>query len=410
MQSVAAGRPIPLLLIYTCIIAACLMAFLSFGVRTTFGVFLEPILQARGWERETFGLALAIQNLVWGLAQPLAGAMADRHGYGRVLVGGVLLYVAGIAGMALADTPVLFHLAGGVMAGLGLAGASWTMSVGAMTRVAPPHLHGWATGMAIAACSMGQFVLATVSQALIVIYDWQTALLIMAGCIGVILPCAILLTANIRQGGAAPPRSSLAATMATAAGSGSFWMIFAGFTICGLHAGFVFTHMPAYVVSLGLSAETGAWALGAIGLTNLFSAYVVGVLGQTRSKRVILIWIYACRALAMTALLLAPVNDGAVLLLSAVLGIFWMSSIPPTSGLLGQIFGPYYMATLLGLVFLGHQVGAFLGAWLGGALYDLTGSYATMWWISIALSAAAALVNIPVSVRPLGDAAQPARA
>lgn len=396
----------PPLFVYVCILAACLIAFLSFGVRTSFGVFLEPILEARGWERETFGLAMAIQNLVWGLAQPFAGALADSRGYVRVLIGGAMLYVVGTVAMAFVETPLAFHLSAGVIAGLGLAGASWTISVGAAVRVAPPHLQGWATGLAVAACSLGQFTLATLGQAFIAAYDWQTALWIMAGCVAFIIPCATMLTGRIGKGAAAP-RSSLAQTLAAAARSTSFWLIFSGFCVCGFHAGFVFTHLPAYVTSIGMEPRIGAWALGAIGLANLFSSYAVGVLGQTNSKRKLLIWIYALRTLAMAVLVLSPVNEAVVLLIAAALGIFWMSSIPPTSGLLGQIFGPYFTGTLLGAVFLGHQVGAFLGAWLGGIIFDRTGSYDMMWWICIVLSAAAVLVNVPVDERPREEYGKP---
>lgn len=394
------------LLVYVCILTACLLAFLSFGVRSSFGVFLEPILETRGWDRETFGLALAIQNLMWGAAQPFAGILADSRGYGRVLIGGAALYIIGTVSMAYAETPLVFHLCGGVVAGIGMAGASWSIAVGAVMRLAPAHLHGWATGMAVAACSLGQLAIVTLSQAFIAAYGWQSALLILAGIIALIVPCAALLAGG-RSRAAAKPRSSLSETLRQAARSRSFWLIFTGFMICGFHAGFGFTHIPAYFTSIGMSPETGAWALGAIGLTNLFSSYAVGVLGQRHSKRAILIVVYALRSIAMAALVLFPVSEGVALLLCAALGIFWMSSIPPTSGLLGQIFGSYYTGTLLGLVSFGHQVGAFLGAWLGGAIYDRTGSYDGAWWICIILSIGATLLILPVDERAARTAPQP---
>lgn len=399
----------PLTIAYICIVTAAMMAFLSFGVRTSFGIFLEPMLQARGWERETFGLALAIQNLVWGLAQPFAGALADSRGYVRMLVGGALLYGGGILIMAFAESPFALYMGGGVIAGLGLAGASWTICVGAAVRIAPPHLQGWATGLAIAACSLGQLTLVTLGQAFIAAFGWQSTLCILAGGIALIIPCTILLGRNMEQG-TATVRSSLAETLAAAARSTSFWLIFTGFVICGFHAGFVFTHLPAYVTSLGLDAQIGAWALAVIGLTNLFSSYIVGILGETGSKRRLLVGIYALRCLSMAALVMLPMTDWSVLLVSAVLGIFWMSSIPPTSRLLGQIFGPYYTGTLLGAVFFGHQVGAFVGAWLGGAIFDRTGSYTMMWWICVIFSAIATLGNIPVDERPREAAVKPAAA
>lgn len=384
--------------IQICILVACLIALLSFGVRTSFGLFLDPLLAARGWERETFGLALALQNLVWGAAQPLAGALADSRGHARVLIGGAVLYAAGTALMAVVETPAAFLFCGGVVAGLGLAGASWTISVAAAVRVAPPHLQSWATGLAVAACSLGQLTLATLGQALIAAYGWQTALWILAGGIALIVPCAAVLPRGPIAAGAAP-KGSLGETLREATRSRSFWLIFSGFCICGFHAGFVFTHLPAYIASINLSAETGALALAAVGLANLFSSYAVGVLGQTASRRGLLIAIYALRTLALLALMLFAVNDWMVLALSVALGIVWMSSIPPTSGLLGQIFGPYYTGTLLGAVFFGHQVGAFFGAWLGGVIFDRTGTYALMWWICVGLSAVATVVNLPVDER-----------
>ncbi|MEK9968831.1 MAG: MFS transporter, partial [Ferrovibrio sp.] len=358
--------------IYACILAAAFMAFLSFGVRTSFGIFLEPILAERGWEREVFGLALAIQNLVWGLAQPLAGAAADSRGYGRVLIGGAALYVLGTAGMAFATTPFAFYMLGGVVTGLGLAGASWTICVGAAVRLAPPHLQGWATGLAIAACSLGQLTLVTLGQSFIVAYGWHAALYLMAAGVAVMVPGALLLASGTGKSTTAS-RSSLSETLRAAAGSRSFWLVSAGFTICGFHAGFVFTHLPAYATSIGLTPEIGAWALAAVGLTNLFSSYAVGILGERISKRKILIWIYALRAAALCAIVLYPGQSWSLLLIAASLGVFWMSSIPPTSRLLGQIFGPYFTGTLLGAVFFGHQVGAFIGAWLGGVVYDAMG-------------------------------------
>jgi MFS family permease len=388
---------------YICILVACLIAFLSFGVRTSLGVFLEPMLTEREWDRGTFGLAMAIQNLVWGAAQPFAGALADSRGYVKVLIGGAVLYMVGLASMSFVENVWLLHLGGGLVAGIGLAGASWTISVAAAVRIAPPHLQGWATGMAVASCSVGQLFLATLGQAFIVAYGWQAALWIMAGLIGSIIPLAALLSGRIGRPVTAQ-KSRLGETVQAAMKHGSFWLIFAGFFICGIHSGFVFTHLPAYVVSRDLLPQVGALALAAIGLTNLFSSYIVGVLGQKHSKRQILVWVYTLRTAAILALFLLPADQWVILITSAVLGVFWMSSIPPTSGLLGQVFGSYYIATLLGIVFLGHQVGAFAGAWLGGTIFDRTGSYDLMWWICAGLSGVAALANLPVDERPLVQA------
>lgn len=405
MTGQSSGAIRPSAAVYVCIVATAMIALLSFGVRTSLGIFLDPILQARGWERETFGLALAIQNLVWGLSQPFFSALADSRGSVRALITGALLYVAGLAGMALADTPLVFHIFGGVFIGLGVAGASWTICVGAAVRIAPPEMQSWVAGLAVTACSLGQIIMATLSQAFIMVFEWQAALYILAIFAACIIPGALLLL--LGRGRSAPSRSSVSETLSIAARSRSFWLIFLGFVICGLHAGFGFTHIPGYMISIGLPPEMGAWAMSALGVTNLFASYISGVLGQTRSKRMLLIVIYACRAITMLAFVLISLNEPRALILMAVLGIFWMSSIPPTTGLLAQIFGPYYIGTLLGVVSSGHQAGAFLGAWLGGVIYDRTGSYDLMWWLCATLGFVAMLVNLPVKEQSLEQATKP---
>jgi MFS family permease len=391
--------------VYACIMAASLVAFLSFGTRTSLGIFLEPVLQARGWDRETFGLALALQNLVWGLSQPFFSAWADSRGNIRVLCSGALFYVIGLTGMAWADTPTAFYVFGGVFNGLATAAASWTICVGALTRIVPPAMQSWIAGLAITASSLGQIVLATLSQAFIMVIDWQTALLVLAAGTACIAPAAMVLRLARGREVIAASRSSVSETLALAAGNRSFWLIVMGFTICGLHAGFGFTHIPSYIVSIGLPPEAGAMAMGALGITNLFASYTSGALGQTRSKRKMLIWIYAFRAITMLAFVLLALDQPLALGLMAVLGIFWMSSIPPTAGLLGQIFGPYYIGTLLGVVSCGHQFGSFVGAWLGGVIYDRTGSYDLMWWLCAALGFIAMVANLPVNERPLEEVA-----
>lgn len=404
MTSVAAtGDVRPSTIVYACIVAASLVAFLSFGSRTSLGIFLEPVLQARGWDRETFGLALAIQNLVWGLSQPFFSAWADSKGNVRVLCSGALFYVIGLTGMAYAETPLAFYIFGGVFNGLGVAGASWTICVGAVTRIVPPAMQSWIAGLAITASSLGQIVLTTLSQAFIMVFDWQTSLLILAGCTAAIVPAAMVLLLA-RKDAIPAPRSSVSETLKLAANSRSFWLIVFGFTICGMHAGFGFTHIPGYIVSIGLPPEAGAMAMGTLGITNLFASYTSGALGQTRSKRKLLIWIYGLRAATMLAFVLLTLDQPLMLALMAVLGIFWMSSIPPTAGLLGQIFGPYYIGTLLGVVSCGHQFGSFVGAWLGGFIYDRTGSYDLMWWICAALGFVAMVANLPVKEKPIEQA------
>jgi predicted MFS family arabinose efflux permease len=311
--------------------------------------------------------------------------------------------------MSVVESVWLLYLGGGVVAGLGLAGASWTLSVGAAARIVPGHMHGSATGLIVASCSIGQLVLSVLGESFISAYGWQPALWIMTALVALIAPLAMPF-AKYADSPRASARSSLRETLATALSNRNFWMVFAGFFICGIHAGFILTHLPAHVGCIGLPPQTGALALAAIGLANLFSSYGVGVLGETISKRTILVCIYGARTLTILALLLVPPADWNILLVSALLGIFWMSSVPPTSGLLGQIFGSYYLATLLGVVFLGHQVGAFLGAWMGGVVFDRTLSYEPMWWLCVLLSALAALIVLPVDGRPIAAERKPALA
>lgn len=390
----------PRTVIYVCIATACLIAFLSFGVRASLGIFLKPMIEARGWSSETFGFAIALQHLFWGIAQPFAGALADSRGYVRVFAGGTLLYIVGLISMSVVESVWLLYLGGGVLAGLGLAGASWTLSVGAVNRIVPAHMQGSATGLIVAFCSIGQLVLSVLGEFFISAYGWQTALWIMTALIALIVPLA---SPFAKHGGSQRTSvgSSLRETLVAAFSNRNFWMIFAGFFICGIHTGFIITHLPAHVGCIGLPPQTGALALAAIGLANLFSSYGAGVLGQTYSKKIILACVYGARTIVMLALLLVPPADWNILLVSAVLGIFWMSSIPPTSGLIGQIFGSRYLATLLGVVFLGHQIGAFFGAWMGGVVFDRTLSYEPMWWLCILLSALAALIIVPVDGRPV---------
>jgi MFS family permease len=399
--------------IYFCIAAACLITFLSFGIRASLGIYLTPMIEARSWSSETFGLAIAIQNLVWGIGQPFAGALADSRGYVRVFIGGTLLYILGLVSMSVVESPWLLYLGGGVVMGLGLAGASWTLAVGATTRVIPVHMQGWTTGLIVAFCSIGQLVMSLLGESFISLYGWQAALWNLAAFVALIAPLALTFARRTGIPGSSQGNSkkgSLRETVAAALSNRNFWMVFSGFFICGIHTGFILTHLPAHVSCLGMTPQTGALALAAIGFANLFSSYGVGVLGQTYSKKNILACVYGARTLALLAILMVPAEDRNILLVSAILGIFWMSSVPPTSGLLAQMFGSYYIATLLGLVFFGHQVGAFFGAWMGGVVFDRTLSYELMWWLCVFLSALAALINLPVDERPVATYRKPASA
>jgi MFS family permease len=379
--------------------AGCLVSLIGYGVRGDFGLFLRPMLETRGWSRETFALALALQNLLWGVGQPFAGAIADRYGAGRVLAGGALIYAAGIALGAWVEGPLALHLAFGIITGLGLSGASMFIVLGAFGRLLPPERRSWAAGLATSAGSLGQFLFAPIGQGFIAAYGWQVALVLLAAAALPIIPLALALRS--RTDSAPQQQQSLGAALHEAARHKSYWLLVAGFFVCGFHVAFIQVHMPAYIVGLGLDASLGAWAIGVVGLFNAIGAYVAGVLAGRRSKVQLLAAIYLGRAVVIALFVFTPPSTVSVLLFAAAMGLLWLSTVPPTSGLVSLMFGPRYMSMLFGVVFLNHQIGAFLGIWLGGWAYDHFGNYDLVWWISIGLGVAAALVHWPIAERPV---------
>lgn len=392
MPSVA--RPIAVV-----VAAGCLIALLTFGVRAGFGLFLGPMSAEMGWGRETFALALAIQNLLWGLGQPFAGALADRYGAGRVLAGGALLYAAGVALMAEASSPLVFNLSAGVMVGLGLSGASFSVALAAMTRMTPPSARGWVLGIGTAAGSLGQFLMVPLGQAFLAAYGWHTALLILSALVLLAVPLASVLRGRPDMG--TGRQQSLGEALREAGGHRGYWLLLAGFFVCGFHVAFIQVHMPADLVDRGMAPTLGAWALATVGLFNVAGAYSAGLMGERFRKTGLLTAIYASRAVAIAAFVLLPLSPATTLLFSAVMGLLWLSTVPLTSGAVAVIFGQRYLGMLFGIVFFSHQVGAFLGAWLGGVSYDLTGSYESVWWLSVALGVFAALINWPIKVQPV---------
>ena len=377
----------------------CLIAILTFGVRASFGLFTGPISSAHGWSREVFALAIAFQNLIWGAGQPFAGALADRFGSARVLGVGGLLYAAGVALMAYADTPLAMHLTAGLLIGLGLAGGSFTIVMAALARRVAPERRSWAMGVATAAGSLGQFLLAPLGQAFILAYGWQTALLIMAAGVAVV---PALATAMVSAPSGPLPANELGfkETLAQAFGHRSYLLLTAGFFVCGFHVAFITVHLPPYLADIGAPPQLAAWSIALIGLANIVGSYGAGVIGGIWSKRWLLALIYFLRALVILAFISFPVTPLGVLLFAFAMGILWLSTVPPTSGLVALMFGTRYMATLFGIVFFSHQVGAFLGVWLGGVLFERYGSYDMVWWLSIALGLFAALVHLPIQERP----------
>ena len=376
--------------------AGCLIALITYGLRTSFGLFIDPLSDGRGWGREVFALSLAVQNLVWGLGQPAAGAIADRYGSGRVLALGGLVYALGVALMAVSATPLALHLTAGVLVGIGLSGGSFTIVIAALGRLMPPDRRSWAMGMATAAGSFGQFLFAPLGQTFISGYGWVTALLLLA-TFAAIVP---VLAAALRGGGAADedgPTLSLRQATTAAFGHGSYLLLVSGFFVCGFHVAFITTHLPPHLTDSGVSPRIAAWSLALIGLFNVVGSYGAGVLGNRGSKRRLLSGIYVGRAVAILLFITLPMTPIVVLGFAAAMGILWLSTVPLTSGLVAVMFGTRYLGMLFGFVFLSHQLGAFLGVWLGGVAYAQTGSYDPVWWAGIVLALAATLLHWPIA-------------
>jgi predicted MFS family arabinose efflux permease len=385
------------------IVAGCLIAIITFGTRTSFGLFTEPLSAVRGWDREAFALAIAVQNLLWGIGQPFAGGIADRWGAGRVLAAGGLLFAAGTWLMSVSSSPVALSMSGGVLVGLGLAGGSFTIVIAAFARLVEEERRSWAMGLATAAGSLGQFLFAPLGQGFIDAYGPATALVLLSGFV-VLVP---LLAASLTGRGEVsdePPVSTRGA-LRSALTHPSYLLLTSGFFVCGFHIAFISTHLPPYLTDLGFGGGLAAWSLALIGLFNIVGAYSAGILGGAYPKRLLLSGIYLARGLAFAMFLLLPVTQLSVLMFAAAIGLLWLSTVPLTSGLVALMFGTRHVGMLFGVVFLSHQVGAFIGAWLGAVVYEGTGGYEAMWWLCIALSVAAAIVHLPIAER---RASQPA--
>lgn len=368
---------------------------LSMGIRHGFGLFLQPVTMERGWTRETFAFALAIQNLAWGLAGPLAGMLADKYGAFRVLVVGGLLYAGGLVMMASATSGLAFTGSAGLLLGIAQSGTTYAVVYGVIARQVAPDKRSWAMGVTAAAGSFGQFLMVPVENWLIVGAGWQNALFIL-GCMAlVILPLAFGLREPARAADTGP-QQSVGAALREAFAYPSFRLLMAGYFVCGFQVVFIGVHMPSYLADKGLNPAVATTALALIGLFNVFGTYVAGSLGQRMPKRYILSAIYAARAVVVTVFVLAPLTPWSVYVFAATMGFLWLSTVPPTNALVAQIFGVRYMSMLGGFVFLSHQLGSFMGAWLGGKLFDATGSYSIVWWIAVALGVFGALINLPM--------------
>jgi len=386
------------------LVAGVLVLILAFGIRTSFGIFMVPISGDLGWGREVFGFALALQNLVWGASQPFAGAIADRWGSGRVIAACGALYAGGILVMAGATAPLGMTVGAGVIVGVALSGTSFPVILAVIGRAVPEDRRSLYLGLAAAGGSSGQLIMVPAAQGLLSTMDWAMALVWLAGMSALMVPLAAALVSDPRRMegvSEAARQQTIGQAIHEAGGHRGYWLLNAGFFVCGFHVMFIATHLPAFVVDRGLAPEIGALALSLVGLANIIGSYMSGVLGGRYSKRYVLSCIYFARAAAFLVFILLPVTETSVVVFSFVLGLLWLSTVPLTSGLVAQIFGPRYMATLFGIVFFSHQVGSFLGAWLGGYFYDLTGSYDVVWWASVLLGVFSGLVHWPLDERPV---------
>jgi MFS family permease len=384
------------------LVCGAFIVTLSMGVRHGFGLWLQPITQAQGWTRETFSFALAVQNLSWGVFGIFAGMAADRFGAFRVIVVGAVLYALGLAGMALSPTGFLFTLTTGVLIGAAQAGTTYAVIYGVIGRNISAEQRSWAMGVAAAAGSFGQFLMVPTEGFLISTLGWQQALLVLSAAVLLIVPLAIGLRENTFSGGSPAPREQ---TIMQALGEAfkypSFQLLMAGYFVCGFQVVFIGVHMPSYLRDKGLSPQVASYALALIGLFNVFGTYAAGVLGQKMLKKNILATIYFSRAVVIAIFVFAPLTPMSVYMFSAVMGLLWLSTVPPTNAAVAQIFGIQHLSMLSGFIFFSHQIGSFMGVWLGGFLYDRTGSYDIVWYLAIGLGVFAGLINLPVREAPI---------
>ena len=391
------------------IIAGCLISTTGFGIRSVFGLFLEPMTVQLNWSRETFALAMALQNLMWGIGLPFAGAIADKFGSVKVIIVGAIVYGIGVWGMANAETGFALHMTGGILAGLGIAFSAFTLALAVMVRVVGAQKRSFVLGLGTAAGSFGQVLFSPLSQGFISAFGWQTALVILASMTLLMIPLALCLpdsTSNSTSNSSAVQAKkisdqSLSAAVYEAIHHRGYALLTIGFFVCGFHVAFITVHFPAYIQDLGLNPAIGAYSIALIGLMNIIGSLLSGWAGQKWSKKCGLSVIYFSRAIIIMALLLLPKTPLVMLLFAGAMGLLWLSTVPLTTGIVAQIFGVKYMGTLFGIVFLSHQLGSFMGVWLGGRIYDQTGSYDGMWQAGIVVGILAALIHLPINEKPL---------
>ncbi|MCC2109674.1 MAG: MFS transporter [Hyphomicrobiales bacterium] len=400
-SAATAPRRLPVELI---IAAGCAIAILSFGPRSAIGAFQRDVLVDNNWTRDVFSIAIALQNLMWGLGQPLAGGFADRFGAPRVLIVGALLYAAGLVIMGLSTTPVVFGLSAGVLIGLGLSGASFNLVLGAFGRLVPENRRSMAFGFGTAAGSLGQFLFAPLAVALIQNFDWRNTSFIFAAMMMAIVPLSFFLAYPREPASAkaaeAAPTPTIGQAIRQAFMHKSYVLLVTGYFTCGFQLAFITTHFQIYLTDKGLDPRVGGWAFAMIGIFNMVGSLASGWFGTRMPRRYILAFIYFSRAMTTLVFLLVPATPVSAMIFGAVTGLLWLSTVPPTSSLVGVMFGQRNFAMLYGFTFVSHQIGGFLGALLGGTIYEATGSYNWVWMLSIFFGVASALINLPIVEKP----------
>ena len=398
----AAWQSIPLILV-----CGCLIAMIGFGPRSTLGFFLTPMSNANGWGRDVFALALALQMLLWGAAQPFVGAIADRFGPVLVLCVGAVLYATGLVWMTYASTPGSLYLSGGVLIGFGLAGSSFTVVIGAFGKLLAPQWRSVSFGLGTAAGSLGQFLFSPMAVALNGVFDWHVTLLIFSAVVLLVLPLSLALATPAEN--ETPAQKAAQQSVKQALGEAlthrSYIYLVLGFFTCGFQIFFITVHLPAYLVDRGLSADIGAYTIATVGLFNIVGSISVGYLSNKMPKRYLLSSIYFLRSIAIIVYIAMPVSVASSLVFGAVMGLLWLSTVPPTNALVALMFGTRWLTMLAGFAFFSHQVGGFLGVWLGGVMFERTGSYDMIWWLAILLGVLAALVNLPIKEQPVARVA-----
>ena len=394
----AAWQSIPLI-----IFCGCVIAMLGFGPRSTLGFFPTPMSTANGWGRDVFALAIAIQMLLWGAAQPFVGAIADRFGPVLVLCVGAVLYAIGFAWMTYASTPGALYLSAGVLVGFGLAGSSFTVVIGAFAKLLPTEWRTVSFGLGTAAGSFGQFLFSPLAVALNGQFEWHTTLLIFSGVVLLILPLslALALPRKVETQAQLAKQQSAAEALREALGHGSYIYLVLGFFTCGFQVFFITVHLPSYLVDRGLSADVGALTIGVIGLFNIIGSVSAGYLSNRMPKRYLLSGIYFLRSVAILIFIYVPASPTTSVVFGAVIGLLWLSTVPPTNALVAVMFGTRWLTMLAGFAFFSHQVGGFLGVWLGGVMFERSGSYDAIWWIAILLGILSAVINLPIKERPI---------